>query len=99
MSDKIEKMLKEYETMKSSVESMETKLIADLLTRLESKSSEDIQKIVTIPSDVNFRKAVDQYKMLYPGYTILLATKEGNFALLGSITSSAKTIAAKLGLK
>jgi len=99
VADKIEKTMKEYETMKSSVESMETKIIADLLVRLDTKSSADIQKIVTIPSDVNFKVVVAQAKSIFENQTVLLATKEGNFALLGTVSSSAKTLAAKLGLK
>jgi hypothetical protein len=42
--------------------------------------------------------AVQQARQIFPGEVILLATKEGNFALLGTTASSAKTLLAKLGL-
>lgn len=99
VTDKVEKMLKEYETMKSSLESMETKYIADMIAHLDVKSSADIEKIVCIPSDVNFKVVVSQAKSLFVDKTVLLATKDGNFALLGTPANSAKTLSAKIGLK
>lgn len=99
VSDKVEKMMKEYDEMKSMLNTMETNLISDLFWRLESKSSSDIQKIYLLPSHINFKIAVHQAKNLFEHQVVLLVTQEGSFALLWTSSLSAKMLAAKLGLK
>lgn len=99
VTDKVEKTLKEYDTMKSQIEHLEHKLVADFVAHSTPKSTEDIQVILAIPSDMNFKLAVNVAREKFVNQVILCATKEGTFSLLGTSEVSAKMLAAKLGLK
>jgi hypothetical protein len=69
-------MLKEYDEMKASLESLETKMIQDVLHSKSFTSDKTFEKIFKIPSDFNFKNVTFQAKGLFPDSTILLYTDE-----------------------
>jgi hypothetical protein len=56
--DKLEKTLKEYDEMKSTLESLESKMIVDALQTKDTKSDKHFQKIIKISSDLNFKNVL-----------------------------------------
>ena len=99
IESKIDKIIKEYDQMKSHIEHLEHKLVADFIAHSTPSSTEYIQVVLSIPSDMNFKLAVNLAREKFADQVILLGTSEWTFSLLGTAQVSAKTIAAKLGLK
>lgn len=99
IESKIDKILKEYDLMKSQIEHLEHKVVADFIAHSTPSSTEDLQIVLAIPSDMNFKLALNLAREKFVDQPILLATKEGTFSLLGTSQISAKSLAAKLGLK
>ena len=99
IESKIDKILKEYDHMKSQIEHLEHKVVADFIAHSTPSSTEDIHVVLAIPSDMNFKLALNLAREKFVDQVILLGTNEGTFSLLGTTQVSAKTLAAKLGLK
>ncbi len=97
--DKTEKLIKEYESLQSSFEQLQNKLVADTLVLLPNKTNNpDLNIVLIIPSDVDFRIALWQMRKIFEGQNFLIYNKEWNFALFMQ-TWSAKQIMQSLGLK
>lgn len=99
IESKIDKIIKEYDQMKSHIEHLEHKVVADFIAHSTPSSTEDLQVVLAIPSDMNFKLALNLAREKFTDQVILLATSEGTFSLLGTAQVSAKALAAKLGLK
>jgi len=56
--DKLDKTLKEYDEMKSTLESWESKMLVDALTKNDAQSDKYFQKIIQISSDLNFKNVL-----------------------------------------
>lgn len=97
--DKLDKTLKEYDDMKSMIESLETKMIRQLLEWTDFSSWKDLDKVFLIPSEWNFKNVVFQAKSLFKDQNVLIYTSEWWFALLTKSWISAKDFATKLWLK
>ncbi len=97
--DKLEKTLKEYDEMKSTLESLESKMIVDALQTKDTKSDKHFQKIIKISSDLNFKNVLAATKWLFKDENILIFNDEGNFLLLAKKWASAKVLAQELWLK
>ncbi|MEI6425876.1 MAG: hypothetical protein WCO66_00840 [Candidatus Absconditabacteria bacterium] len=99
VSDKIEKTLKEFESMKSHIEQLEYKVVSDFIAHATPSFNQTIEVILAIPTDMNFRLALSLAREKFTDKVTLLATHEGTFALLGATGRSAKMIADDFGLK
>ena len=55
ITEKTTKFLKEYDEMKSKLESLEIQMIQDMLKSTERKSNIDFEVIIPIPQNVNFK--------------------------------------------
>lgn len=99
LADKLEKTLKEYDEMKSKLESFESLIIIDALKTNDAKSDKHFKKIIHISSDINFKNILPATKGLFKNENILIFNDEGNFLLLTETWTSAKALAQELGLK
>lgn len=99
MLDKLDKTLKEYDDMKSTLERIETITIKNILTGKDFSSTQDLDKIFIIPTHINFKNILYHTKWLFEKENILLYTIEWNFLLLTKKWVSAKDISTKLWLK
>ncbi len=99
LADKLDKTLKEYDEMKSAVESLETLMIKDFLQSNNFTSNKVFEKIFNISSDLNFKNVGFHAKILFPDSTTLIYTKEWSFLILSKKWSSAKKIAEGLGIR
>lgn len=98
--EKSTKMLKEYEEMKSKLESMESKLLEQSLSSAEKRSNADFQMIIQVPTDTNFKTLGAIAKQLFSDVsTVLIYTEEGNYLILSNSDISAKSLAQKYNLK
>lgn len=97
--DKLEKTLKEYDEMKSTLESLESKMIVDALQTKDTKSDKHFQKIIKISSDLNFKNVLAATKWLFDDMNVIIFNDEGNFLLLAKKWTSAKVLAQELWLK
>lgn len=68
--------MKEYDEMKSNLESLEANTIKDILQSKNFSSDKRFEKIFKISSDLNFKNVTFQAKGLFPDSTILLYTTE-----------------------
>ncbi len=99
LADKLEKTLKEYDEMKSKLESFESMMIVQALQTKEVKSNKYFDKIIKISSAINFKNILPATKGLFKDENILIFNDEGNFLLLTKTWISAKTLTQELGLK
>ncbi len=99
LPEKTEKLLKDFAETKSQMESLESKLIHDFLISGEKKANADLDIIMKVPSDLNFKALGNEAKKVFNGKNVLLATTAGNFLLFTQPGNSAKALAQKLGLK
>jgi len=99
LADKLDKTLKEYDDMKSNLESLETNMIKQILTWSDFSSWKDLDKIFLIPSALNFKNVAFQAKWIFEHQNVLIYTSEGWFILLAKTWVSAKELAAKFGIK
>jgi alanyl-tRNA synthetase len=96
--DKTEKVLKDYESLQSSFEILENKLIGETLRGLPNKNTyPELHVVLQLPNDINFKIALWQARILFEGQNFLLYTQEWTFALV--MQSGAKEMSTKLGLK
>ncbi len=99
LADKLEKTLKEYDEMKSKLESFESMMIVQALQTKDAKSDKHFDKIINISSDLNFKNIFPATKGIFKDENILIFNDEGNFLLLAGKWTSAKTLAQELWLK
>lgn len=99
IADRLDKILKESEEMKSTIESLETKTIRQLLEWNDFSSWKDLDKVFLVPSELNFKNIVFQAKSLFQNQNILIYTSEWWFVLLTKEWDSAKEFATRLGIK
>ena len=99
VTDKIEKMLKEYDTMKSHIEHLEYQVVSEFINHAVPTSHGAIKVVLSIPSDMNFKLALNLAREKYEDQVILLGTDQWTFALLWATHMSAKIIADECGLK
>jgi alanyl-tRNA synthetase len=100
IGEKTTKFLREYEEMKSKLESMETKMIQTTLQSAERKSNKDFETIIQVDSTTNFKIVGTIAKSLFSDKkTLLLFTEEGNYLILTNGSLSAKELAKKYNLK
>lgn len=97
--DKLDKTLKEYDDMKSMLESWESKIIFEALQTKDVQSDKHFQKIIKISSDLNFKHILPATKWLFDDMNVMIFNDEGNFLLLAKKWTSAKALAHELGLK
>ena len=62
--------------MKSHIEHLEHKLVADFIAHSTPSSTEYIQVVLSIPSDMNFKLAVNLAREKFADQVILLGTSE-----------------------
>jgi len=98
LADKLDKVLKEYDDMKASLESLETNMIKQLLEWTDFSSWKDLDKVFFIPVELNFKNVVFQAKWIFKKQNILIFNKEGSFVLIADKWTSAKAFAEKLGI-
>lgn len=99
ISDRLDKVLKEYDEMKSTIESLETKMIRQLLEWSDFSSWKDLDKVFLISSELNFKNVVFQAKSLFENQNILIYTSDWWFVLLTKKWFSAKELATRFGIK
>ena len=99
VTDKIEKMLKEYDAMKSHIEHLEYQVVSEYINHAAPTSHGAIKVVLSIPSDMNFKLALNLAREKYEDQVILLGTDQWTFALLWATHMSAKIIADECGLK
>lgn len=99
LADKLDKTLKEYDDMKTNLESLETNMIKQILTWSDFSSWKDLDKIFLIPSALNFKNVAFQAKIIFEHQNVLIYTAEWWFILLTKMWISAKEFAVKLGIK
>lgn len=96
--DKLDKTLKEYEDMKSTIESLETKMIKHMLEWSDFTVWKDLDKVFLVPSELNFKNVIFQAKWLLHDQNILIYTPEWWYVLLTKPWVSAKAFVQRLGL-
>lgn len=99
LEDKLDKVMKEYDEMKSAIENMEANAIQDILKWPDFSSGKDLDKVFFIPNHLNFKNVLSYTKGLFEKQTVLIYNKEGNFLLMTPKWVSAKNTSTKLGLK
>lgn len=99
LADKLDKTLKEYDEMKTNLESLETNMIKKILEWSDFSSWKDLDKIFLAPVELNFKNVVFQAKWMFKGQNILIYTKEWSFVLIADKWISAKEFAQRLGIK
>ncbi|GHV23088.1 hypothetical protein FACS1894176_01580 [Bacteroidia bacterium] len=100
IGEKTSKFLKEYEEMKSKLESMENQMLIQFLETSEKKENADFQMMVLLPTTVNFKTLPGIAKSLFAeAKSLLLYTEEGNYLILTDGGLSAKGLAQKYGWK
>ena len=99
LADKLDKTLKEYDEMKTNLESLETNMIKKILEWSDFSSWKDLDKIFLAPVELNFKNVVFQAKWMFKGQNILIYTKEWSFVLIADKWISAKEFIQRLGIK
>jgi alanyl-tRNA synthetase len=98
ISDRLDKVLKEYDELKSGYESMEAKIIISTLKNIESKNLDWFDKVLEISKELNFKNVSFHAKWLFENQNILIYNNEWNFIILSN-WASAKELANKIWLK
>ncbi len=96
---KLDKTLKEYDDMKSMLESLQSKMIVQALQSKDARSDKNFQKIIHISSDLNFKNVLAATKWLFNDMNVIVFNNEGNFLLITKAWTSAKILAQDIGLK
>ncbi|MFA7718223.1 MAG: hypothetical protein WC875_05925 [Candidatus Absconditabacterales bacterium] len=99
LEDKLDKVMKESEDMKATLEGLETTMIKQLLTGSDFSSGKDLDKVFLIPAELGFKNVVFQAKGMFKKQNILIYNKEGSFVLMADKGTSAKEFAERLGIK
>jgi alanyl-tRNA synthetase len=100
ISEKTTKMLKEYDEMKSKLESLESQLLIQTLLSAEKRGNADFQIVLEVPTTTNFKLLPSLVKSTFSDkQSVLVYTSEGNYLILTDGSVSAKALAQKYGLK
>jgi hypothetical protein len=100
ISEKIQKMLKEFEELSSKLESLDTPLLQQTLKTGDKKSSEDFSCIMQLPITTNFKILPNIVKQVLGELSsALFYTSEGNYLILTDGKLSAKSLVGKYNLK
>ncbi len=99
LADKLDKTLKEYDEIKSLLESLEAKVIIQALQSNDFTSDQYFEKIIKLSSDLNFKNVSFHAKGLFPDNNVLIYNTDGGFLLLTKKWTSAKKLAEELGIK
>jgi hypothetical protein len=99
LEDKLDKVLKEYDDMKSAMESIEATTVQTILKWKDFASGKDLDKIFLMPAHINFKNILWYTKWLFEKENVLIYNKEWNFLLMTKKWTSAKDIVTRLGLK
>lgn len=97
--DKLDKTLKEYDEMKTTLEGLESKIILQALQTPDAWSDKTFQKIIKIWSDLNFKNILPITKWLFDDMNVIIFNDEWNFLILTKKWVSAKILAQELWLK
>ncbi len=98
LEDKLEKLLKDYESTTSLLTSLETKLITQALQQPSLHSHPDFDQVIHISSDIAFKHILPIAKQVFTDQTVLIYNDDGNFLLLTRSWVSAKQLIQKLWL-
>lgn len=99
LADKLDKTLKEYDEMKSTLEWLESKMIIQALQSKDFTSDKHFEKILHLPSDLNFKNVSFHAKGLFTDNNVLIYNDDGGFLLLTKKWTSAKKLAEELWIK
>lgn len=100
IGEKTTKFLKEFDDMKSKLESMETQIIQNTLQSVEKKSNKDFEIIIQVDPTTNFKALWAIAKNIFSDKkSLLIFTKEGNYLILTDGSLSAKELAKQYNLK
>ncbi|MBU0626401.1 hypothetical protein KKG31_03190 [Patescibacteria group bacterium] len=105
LSDKLDKVLKENEVLKASMEGMEVQTITQELQNIKSSKHEVFDKVIDISTNpilknIDFKNIVIQAKSYFAKEDVMIYTNEGNYAIITpKADSSATIIAQDFGLK
>lgn len=99
LADKLDKTLKEYDDMKKNLESLESKMIVQMLLSVVSTTSSSFEKIIKIESDYNFKNVSFHAKGMFPETNVLLYNTDWNFLIFTKSWTSAKALAEQIGVK
>jgi alanyl-tRNA synthetase len=100
IGEKTTKFLKEYEEMKSKLESLETQLLSQTLLSSPKRNNADFQHIFELPTTTNFKILPALLKSLFNDkQSMLVYTSEGTYLILTDGSVSAKALAQKYELK
>ena len=100
ISEKVQKMLKEFEELTSKMESLDTSLLQQTLKTGEKKSNEDFSCIMELPITTNFKMLPNVVKQILGELpSALFYTSEGSYLILTDGKLSAKSLVGKYDLK
>lgn len=105
LTDKLEKTLKEYDEMKSKLESMEAQIIIHELQNFQSPKHEVFDTVINISwnsilKNLDFKNIVYHTKSIFAKQDAIVYTWEGSYAIITTkADSSAKIIAQDFWLK
>ena len=99
LADKLDKTLKAYDEIKAILESLESKVIMQALQSNDFTSDQYFEKIIKLPSDLNFKNVSFHAKGLFSDNNVLIYNTDGGFFLLTKKWTSAKKLAEELGIK
>lgn len=97
--DKLDKVLKEYEDIKTSLEIMEAQMVLNALKTAEAKSDSNFDKIIKLPSNLIFKNITFHTKSLFPDTSVVVYNEEWNFVMITKPGTIAKDIASQLWIK
>lgn len=102
--EKLEKMTKEHATLQQYNESLEQKVITHILHTAPKKDLGSISFVINVSeqpdfAQIPFKTIVQIARVAFSETTMLLYSPDGNFAILGTEATSAKSLAAELHLK
>ncbi len=93
--EKLEKMLKEYTTLKNEYHQLETHMIEQVFSNASQVVHQDIPMVIGFDQELNRKSVVEYAKHHYADTTWCVYHSNGSFAL-GSHNNTAKIIATKL---
>ena len=81
LADKLDKVLKEYDDMKSSLEGMEAQVIIQELQNIKSSKHEVFDKVINVSinpilKNIDFKNIVLQAKLCFAKEDVMVYTKE-----------------------
>jgi len=99
LADKLDKTLKEYDEMKKTLEMLQAQIIKQALQLRNASSDTHFEKIIKLPSDLNFKSVSYYAKWLFADTNILIYNEEWSFLIFTKQWTSAKQIVEELGIK